>query len=230
MGKPEGIIEDYLIKQSKQHDAICWKFVSPGQRGVPDRIVIYNGQVHFVELKSEDGNLSEQQKTKIKLLQKHKANVHVLNSKKAINQFFNKLTALPKQKTTPWICTDNDCMQHLKAVNNYEYLCIQIEEQPARSDYDYRITSGYVDLRDYTIDDLNSILKPYYAETKKQTPLEQIWHAYTEHSHNLQESISTCNQIIAECIFESIDDKNILEKNMTWNEAAQIIKDYIKTN
>ena len=29
MGKPEGIIEDYLIKQAENHDSVCYKFTSP---------------------------------------------------------------------------------------------------------------------------------------------------------------------------------------------------------
>ena len=53
MGKPEGTIENYLIKKATENNCLCYKFVSPGKRGVPDRIVIGKGKTIFVELKSE---------------------------------------------------------------------------------------------------------------------------------------------------------------------------------
>lgn len=91
MGKPEGIIENYLIRQSKKHGCLCYKFTSPGKNGVPDRIVIGHGQTHFVELKSATGRLSERQKLRIQEMQKHGASVHVLNSKPQIDDFLDKV-------------------------------------------------------------------------------------------------------------------------------------------
>lgn len=88
MGKPEGIIEDYLIKKAEEHHFLCFKFVSPGRRGVPDRILIGQGHTIFVELKSETGNLRKQQEYRIKEMQEHGAVVYVLNTKEKIDQFF----------------------------------------------------------------------------------------------------------------------------------------------
>lgn len=49
----ESEIERYLKKQVETNGGKCWKWVSPGRRGVPDRIVIMpGGVVAFVELKS----------------------------------------------------------------------------------------------------------------------------------------------------------------------------------
>lgn len=99
MGKPEGIVEDYLIAQSKKHNCLCYKFVSPGHRGVPDRVVIGHGQTHFIELKSATGKLSEQQKLVIQKMQDHGASVHVLNAKEQIDAFFETVCVAPsKQK------------------------------------------------------------------------------------------------------------------------------------
>lgn len=58
MGKPEGIVENYLVNRCKANGFLCYKFVSPGHNGVPDRIVIGNGRVLFIELKAKNGHPS----------------------------------------------------------------------------------------------------------------------------------------------------------------------------
>lgn len=91
MGKPEGLVENYLIKQSKANGYLCYKFTSPGKRGVPDRIVIGNGHTIFIELKSETGDLRKQQEFRIREMREHGADVRVLNTKQKIDQFFLEL-------------------------------------------------------------------------------------------------------------------------------------------
>ena len=57
---------------------LCYKFVSPGNRGVPDRLVITpDGCVFFVELKSQTGRLSELQKFQKSELEKRNVTVRV---------------------------------------------------------------------------------------------------------------------------------------------------------
>ena len=51
-------VERYLIKECEKRGWLCWKFVSPGRRGVPDRIVIRPGGVAFVEVKRKGGRVS----------------------------------------------------------------------------------------------------------------------------------------------------------------------------
>ncbi|CAB4157089.1 VRR-NUC domain containing protein [uncultured Caudovirales phage] len=52
-------IEAHLVKRVREIGGVAYKFVSPAQRGVADRIVcLPGGQVWFVELKSEGGRLS----------------------------------------------------------------------------------------------------------------------------------------------------------------------------
>lgn len=49
----ESEVERYLKKQVEANGGKCWKWVSPGRIGVPDRIVIMpGGTIFFVELKS----------------------------------------------------------------------------------------------------------------------------------------------------------------------------------
>ncbi len=94
MGKAEGIIERYLATQAKKHNYICYKFTSPGIRGVPDRILIGFGQTFFVETKSPVGDLRKQQEFRISEMQKHGATVYVVNSKESVDELFTMLSKI----------------------------------------------------------------------------------------------------------------------------------------
>lgn len=83
-------IEKYLYDKAKEHNFECMKFVSPGRRGVPDRILIGNGYTVFVEMKAPDGILSEQQKFVIDKMRRRGAIVTVLWSKSEIDKFFEQ--------------------------------------------------------------------------------------------------------------------------------------------
>ncbi|CNE77391.1 MULTISPECIES: VRR-NUC domain-containing protein [Yersinia] len=49
----EDSIEDNLVKEVKKAGGIAYKFISPGRRSVPDRIVLLpGGKVIFVECKA----------------------------------------------------------------------------------------------------------------------------------------------------------------------------------
>lgn len=49
----ENEVERYLKRRVEAEGGKCWKWVSPGRRGVPDRIVLLpGGRVLFVELKA----------------------------------------------------------------------------------------------------------------------------------------------------------------------------------
>ena len=88
MGKPEGIVENYLTKKAAEHDFLCYKFTSPGNRGVPDRIVVGRGHTVFIELKSATGKLSKLQEITIAKMRDRGADVRVFNSKQEIDDFF----------------------------------------------------------------------------------------------------------------------------------------------
>lgn len=56
-------IEAWLNKQIEKMGGIAYKFVSPGNPGVPDRIYILpDGRVWFVELKQQFGRIANIQK------------------------------------------------------------------------------------------------------------------------------------------------------------------------
>jgi hypothetical protein len=81
-------IETYLCKQVKEIGGKAYKWVSPGNIGVPDRIVIFpNGKIMFVELKSQGNYLTPLQANKIEELRKLKQDVYILNSKALVEGF-----------------------------------------------------------------------------------------------------------------------------------------------
>lgn len=93
MGKPEGIVEDYLIKKCNEHGCLHYKFSSPGRRGVPDQIVIGFGRVVFVELKSDTGTPSKLQIRTMERMRAAGADVRLYRSKPEIDEFFAELVA-----------------------------------------------------------------------------------------------------------------------------------------
>lgn len=59
-------VERKLVEGVKKLGGVAYKWVSPGNDGVPDRIVVLpNGHVVFVELKTDKGRLSAVQKRQI---------------------------------------------------------------------------------------------------------------------------------------------------------------------
>lgn len=62
----EKIVERILVTGIRKLGGTAFKFVSPGNDGVPDRLVVMpDGKVCFVELKQDTGKLSGLQKTQI---------------------------------------------------------------------------------------------------------------------------------------------------------------------
>ena len=91
MGRPEGQVEDYLVEQAELRGCLCYKWVSPGRRGVPDRILIGHGKVIFVELKSSVGRLSKSQQLMIPRLREHGADVRVIRSRGEVDALMKEL-------------------------------------------------------------------------------------------------------------------------------------------
>ena len=88
----ESAIEARLVKLVRERGGLCFKFVSPGNPGVPDRIVVTpNGRTVFVELKTEIGRLSVLQKWQRSELQKRNADVRVLKGLEQIHAFVEEV-------------------------------------------------------------------------------------------------------------------------------------------
>lgn len=82
----ESTIERKLRQALGRMGCLFYKFVSPGNNGVPDRIAITpGGRVVFVELKTERGKLSPVQLRQIKRLEDHRAAVFVVYGEEHID-------------------------------------------------------------------------------------------------------------------------------------------------
>lgn len=65
----ESELERRLVQGVDKLGGIAYKFVSPGNDGVPDRVVVLpGGQVFFVELKTDTGRLRSVQKYQLERL------------------------------------------------------------------------------------------------------------------------------------------------------------------
>ena len=74
-------IEEKLRKAVRQKGGLCWKFVSPGNAGVPDRIILMqNGKVAFVELKATGETMRSLQEKRKRQLQSLGIKVFCLDS------------------------------------------------------------------------------------------------------------------------------------------------------
>ncbi len=72
-------LEQWFRKQVVNLGGRSYKFVSPGNSGVPDRIVIWpGGKVDFVELKTTTGHLGPVQNAQIRRLKALGARVFVV--------------------------------------------------------------------------------------------------------------------------------------------------------
>lgn len=85
-------VEKYLVREVKKIGSVSFKFISPGNAGVPDRIVILPmGKVVFVELKTDKGKLSKLQTAQIRKISELGAEVKVLYGIEGVRKFINEI-------------------------------------------------------------------------------------------------------------------------------------------
>jgi hypothetical protein len=88
----EAELEDILVKEIRNAGGRTYKWISPGNSGVPDRIVFLpNGRVIFVELKADSGIVSGLQKTQIKRLQDLGQDVRIVKGIRGLVDFFESI-------------------------------------------------------------------------------------------------------------------------------------------
>lgn len=87
----EKSIEKYLVKRVEELGGKCIKYNNPGLVGYPDRICLFNGGLTiWVELKSKGGQIKPIQRVRINSLQIAGHNVHVCDSKEAIDEMLQQ--------------------------------------------------------------------------------------------------------------------------------------------
>lgn len=88
----ESAIEARLRDGVKAMGGICWKFVSPGTTGVPDRIIILpGGRIIFAELKADTGRTSDIQQYRINELRRIGADVRILKGLSQVKAFLKEV-------------------------------------------------------------------------------------------------------------------------------------------
>jgi hypothetical protein len=89
---PEVVAERYLCDAIALRGGMCQKFVDPGRRGAPDRIVLLRGRIYFVEMKREKfGKLESWQERYHDDLRAQGFGVVVLWSKDDVDDFVTSL-------------------------------------------------------------------------------------------------------------------------------------------
>lgn len=87
----ESSVESHLRKQVKDAGGRAFKWVSPGNNGVPDRIVLFPGSVTiFVELKAPGKKPTALQKAQHAKIQATGHTVLVIDSKQSVDEFIQR--------------------------------------------------------------------------------------------------------------------------------------------
>ena len=95
----ESAIEARLVKMVRERGGLCYKFVSPSNPGVPDRIVITpDGRSIYVELKTEIGRLATIQRWQLDEMRKRGADVRVLKWLEEVKAFVREV--MPDEVST----------------------------------------------------------------------------------------------------------------------------------
>ena len=96
----ESQIEAKLVRMVRERGGLCFKFVSPSNPGVPDRIIITpDGRTVYVELKTETGRLRRIQEWQISEMRKRGADVRVVKGLDAVKALVMDLFP-PKEDST----------------------------------------------------------------------------------------------------------------------------------
>jgi hypothetical protein len=83
-------LETYLKRRVESDGGRCLKFVSPGLRGMPDRIVLWpSGTVEFVEVKGSGDRMRPAQRRAHEMLREMEFRVYTVSSVGDINEFID---------------------------------------------------------------------------------------------------------------------------------------------
>lgn len=85
-------IEKRLVREIRRMGGEAYKWTSPGNDGVPDRIVMLpGGKLIFVELKADDGTLRPVQRVQIGRIRKLGQRAEVVRGTKGLEDFLERI-------------------------------------------------------------------------------------------------------------------------------------------
>lgn len=88
----EKCIERKLVEKVRTIGGRAYKFVSPGNAGVPDRLIILpGGKIGFAEMKRPGGKASKLQENQIRFLRNLDCDVEILSTTEHIDKFLEKI-------------------------------------------------------------------------------------------------------------------------------------------
>lgn len=83
----ESKVEKYFKDEIKKTKGKAFKFLSPGNNGVPDRLVLIDSKCYFVELKRPGEKPRKLQKAVHKTFKKLGFEVYVIDTKEDVDRF-----------------------------------------------------------------------------------------------------------------------------------------------
>lgn len=101
MGKPEAYVETYLRDRCREEGYLCYKFVSPGNNGVPDRIIIGHGEIFFVETKAAGKKPRQEQLIRMKEMQEHDAECWVIDTREGVDELLASRKVAKSKRPNP---------------------------------------------------------------------------------------------------------------------------------
>lgn len=91
-------IERFLVTGVKKLGGVAYKFVSPGNAGVPDRLIVMpGGRVYFVELKTDAGYATVLQKRQMERLLRLGCDVNLVRGLDGVKDLLARITAGQKE-------------------------------------------------------------------------------------------------------------------------------------
>lgn len=87
----ENELEKLFLRGVRKKGGEAFKFSSPGSNGVPDRVVLFEGQVFFVELKKPGQKLRPLQKAMKRKFERLGFFVYVVDSARGVDEFVDGL-------------------------------------------------------------------------------------------------------------------------------------------
>ena len=84
-------VETRLRKKIEEMGGKAFKFSSPGNNGVPDRIVLYKGKSYFVELKKPGKELRPLQRVVSKKFKLLGFKVYVIDNIEKVGEFIDEI-------------------------------------------------------------------------------------------------------------------------------------------